>query len=154
MSGTGEPPFVERDVVFHRAFDADSRGDACLTEADRLLSAMLIFDAVCVGDGVVPAVYCHSPAELAAALLGYRYFGLNNVADVVESIAARVDDPPDRDQLEFEVGLEDEYESVCPETAVGAAFTRFYEVRGHEFAAVSDRDLAEHRSLVEFIRRI
>jgi hypothetical protein len=154
MSGTGEPPIIERDVVFYRALVADSRGDARLTEADRMLSAMLTFDAVCVGDGVLPALYCHSPAELDSVLSGYRYFGLNDVADVIESIAARVDDPPDGDQLEFEVGLEEEYESVCPETAVHAAFTRFYQDRGHEFAAVSDRDLAQHRSLIEFIRRI
>ena len=156
MTEMGEPLEIVRDVVSHRACDAGSRDDARLSEADRLLSAMMIFAAVCVHDGVLAALGCHSLEELDRALAGYRYFGLQNVAEVVVSIVDRAENSPagEQDRWDFEGELESEYERVCPDTAVDYAFNAFYAQRPDDFAEPSPDDVARHRETTEFIRRL
>jgi len=151
-----ESSAFERDVVFERACDAESRSDARLSDADRMLSAMVIFDSVCVHDGVLPALDCHAPEELAHALAGFRHFGLPSVADVIESIAERAARPTaiEQDRSVLEGELESAYAAACPDTAVDAAFTAAFDREPNVFTRPSAADLTEHRDAVEFIRRL
>lgn len=131
-----EPSLERRDEIFDRACWADSRTDERLLEPDRLLSAMMIFDAVCVHDGVLPALDCHSAEEFEHALAGYRHFGLDDVATVVESIARRSTKSPlsEQERWDFEAALEAEYEAACPDTTVDKAFTAYHARRPGDFA--------------------
>ena len=157
MSKGRETTAMTAEVIFFRAYEPGSRDNDRLTKADHMLAAMVTFDSMCVHDGVLPALHSHTADELKAALAGYRHFGLDQAANVIESIADRASGTPLSDeqaQLDLDVELEDEYEAVCPPNAVDAAFERFYMQRPDDFARPSPEDVARHTSDTDFVRRL
>jgi hypothetical protein len=54
---------------------------------DRALAGLLLFHGPAMNGGVLHAAECLSPAQLAEAQTGYRYFALGSVADLI--IAAK-----------------------------------------------------------------
>lgn len=145
-----------RDAIFERALTPTGRGDDRLTEADRLVSAMLLFDSVAYAENVLDALDCHTATELERAIDGFRFFGLGDIADLVESIADRVTRPPssstERDA--FEDGLIAEYEAACPERMADTAFENYYALRPQDFAPLSEQDVARRQDTIDFIRRL
>ncbi|GLB68740.1 hypothetical protein [Arthrobacter mangrovi] len=58
------------------------------TDGDRALHDLLVLDNLAQSSGLVQAVRTLKAWELASAVAGYRWFGLNRLADGIESVAA------------------------------------------------------------------
>ena len=57
---------------------------------DRALHDLLLLDNITWSKDLIQAVRTLKPRELAAAVAGYRWFGLNRLANGIESVAAEV----------------------------------------------------------------
>jgi hypothetical protein len=145
-----------RDAIFERALTPIGRRDDRLNEADRLLSAMLLFDSVAYSEHVLEALDCHTDTERERALDGFRFFGLGDIADLVESIADRVRRPPSLsvEREAFEDRLIGEYEAACPVLTVDRAFETHFALRPQDFAPLSEQDVAQRQDTIGFIRRL
>jgi hypothetical protein len=79
-------------LVWNRA--ALNGGGPTAAEGDLALAALLLAHGVVMNGGVDHALEVLSPAELAAASAGYRYFGFEQVAQLLEEAATQ----PDREE--------------------------------------------------------
>ena len=66
---------TEADLIWNRA--------CMLMSGDRALAALLHFHGLAANGGVLHALECMTPHELDEAISGYRFFGLNNVGDLL-----------------------------------------------------------------------
>ncbi|MGM0928514.1 MAG: hypothetical protein ACQEXN_02235 [Actinomycetota bacterium] len=77
---------MKADDIWNRAVDYEYDGP--LAEGDQALRDLLLLDGMAQNGGLLHAVEGLEPEELAAALAGYRWFGLDALADGIESTAA------------------------------------------------------------------
>lgn len=109
---------------------------------DRALADLLRFHNVSMNGGVLHGVGVRSQHEVAAAVAGYRYFGLDGAADAVEWLVAEasgIDLANDLDAAErLEVEADERYSSAVPtDDTLVRAFEHRYRDRPEEFAPVS-----------------
>jgi len=76
----------ERDKVWNRA--ALEAGGANPLEGDKALAALLSVHGMVMNGGVDHALDVLPPSEVAAGIAGFRYFGLAEVAAVLEAASA------------------------------------------------------------------
>ncbi len=99
---------------------ACSDGLNYLLPGDRALAAILVFHGAVMNGGVLHAFDCISQSEAAAAELGYRYFGLDDVADLIKDVKTGPKDNCDLDT--WEVELNNRYSLfVSDDSGVGSA---------------------------------
>jgi hypothetical protein len=89
--------------------------------------------------GLLHSVENHSQGQIEQAIAGYRYFGLDDAAAVVESVARRaasLDLDADDDSAErLEVHADESYAAVVPDDAtLAASFEQLYEQRPEAFS--------------------
>jgi hypothetical protein len=103
-------------------------------KGDAALSALLSIHSLAMSGGLLDAIERHSHEEIEEALSGFRYFGLDDAAAVVVSIAeqaAGVD--IDTEQLEAEAN--DRYAVAVPDDeTLAARFERVFRERRDDFA--------------------
>jgi hypothetical protein len=109
------------DNIWNRA--AIERGGSSPRTGDVALAALLRLHSQAMSSGLLHAVTDGlSPEEIEAALAGYRYFGLDDVAQIVESVAsqAQIASDDELDTLEGEADFR--YGEAVPQDAflVGA----------------------------------
>jgi hypothetical protein len=93
-----------RDQIWNRA--AMAAGGPNSREGDSALAALLLFHGMAMNDGIDHAMHVLSSDEYASALKGFRYFGLEQAAAVLEKAAGAT-------QLQLEQ-LNAEYGAVVP----------------------------------------
>jgi hypothetical protein len=92
--------------------------------------------------GVLHALEYRSDVEVTAAVEGYRFFGLDAAADMIEAAASerreirdRGDNPEEVDQLES--ALDERYDAHVPDDqTLVAAFERIFEHQRADFQPV------------------
>lgn len=82
LSGTA---LSEADRVWNRA--AMERGGTQPRKGDVALAALLSLHSLAMNGGLLHAIERHSHDEIEQAVSGFRYFDLNDAAEVVVSIA-------------------------------------------------------------------
>jgi site-specific recombinase XerC len=78
----------DSESIWSRAVDDDYEGPRAA--GDRALHDLLLLDNLAWSNGLIHAVRTLKPRELAAAVAGYRWFGLNRLANGIESVAGEV----------------------------------------------------------------
>lgn len=99
------------------------------------LAALLSVHSLAMNGGLRHSVENHSPDELEQAVAGYRYFGLEDAAAVVESVARRAAaiDPDVAERLEAEA--DDRYAAVVPDdSTLAARFEQLFRQKPEAFA--------------------
>jgi hypothetical protein len=71
---------TEADLIWNRACEGNG---ADLRRGDRALRAMISAHGLVMNGGVLHVVECLSPSELSDAECGYRFFGLDSVAELL-----------------------------------------------------------------------
>jgi len=100
---------------------------------DSQLSAMLLAHNITMNGGVLHCVEALSTQELDAALDGYRYFGLNAGADIIET--ARTVLPAAA--LEAECKLDAAYAAAVPaDSLIFAIFERHFQSHPEAYGAI------------------
>jgi hypothetical protein len=100
---------------------------ACLTEqfvpqaGDRALVGMIVFHSVAMNGGVLHAIECSGRVGLAAAIDGYRFFELNDAADLIGLGRDALETGADPEALE--AMLDESYGNIVPDDAF--LFERF-----------------------------
>jgi hypothetical protein len=137
------PPTVstDRDSIWNRA--AMQGGGTSLRPGDRALADLLRFHSLSMNGGVLHGDEVRSEDEVAAAIAGYRYFGLDQAAAAVEWLVAEasgVDLEGDLDAAErLEVEGDARYAAAGPTDAtLVEAFERRYRAEPEAFAPVSE----------------
>jgi hypothetical protein len=120
--------------VWNRACGEAGEPKTLTTRGDRALADMVLAHSLIMNGGVLHAIECLTTEERIAAASGYRYFGLNSAADVLDDIANQqsggdVDDG-EIDLLEIEA--DGRYAAVVPDDGVlvTAFEVRFMRERG------------------------
>lgn len=114
--------------VWNRALDYDYEGPRA--EGDRALYDLLMLDNVAQNGGLLHGIQVLDEDELAAAVAGYRWFGLGPLADGIVSIAAaaadiEVDGPDSLDsQSELEERADELFFGEQGSDLLGRAFNR------------------------------
>lgn len=132
--------FTEADKVWNRACgqaECSSPG-----VGDSALAALIAFHSVAMNGGVLHALEYRSDVEVISAVEGYRFFGLDEAADMIEAalselreIQARGDDPEEVEQLERV--LDERYDVHVPDDqTLVVAFKRIFEHRRADFQPV------------------
>jgi hypothetical protein len=114
--------------VWNRALDYDYEGPRA--EGDRALYDLLLLDNVAQNGGLLHGIQVLDEDELAAAVAGYRWFGLDALADGIVSIATDaadidVDDPESVDaQSELEERADELFFGEHGSDLLGRAFNK------------------------------
>jgi hypothetical protein len=115
------------DEIWNRA--TMNGGDPAPSRGDLALTAVLRLHSLAMSGGLLDAVERITPEQLAAALAGYHWLGLDQAADVVAMVQQEIDagalDEEDRAEA-LEVRADDEYGRAIPsdQTLVDAFRTR------------------------------
>ena len=116
MSDSG---LSDADRVWNRA--ALEAGGDSPADGDAALAALLAFHGIAMNGGVLHSVEFHSEAAIESALAGYRYFGLQEAAAVVEwtrTMHRESDLDADDDLAEsVEIEADDRYSAAVPSDA-------------------------------------
>lgn len=75
------------DVIWHRALDVQP---ASGMPGDVAIWAVLLFHGTAMNGGVLHAVESNDEAEVTAAMDGYRWLGLTDVADLIAEVRRAV----------------------------------------------------------------
>jgi len=89
--------------VWNRAVTAEGGRNA--REGDSALAALMLAHGMVMNGGVEHAIVTLSPAEMAAAIAGFRFFGLTEIARLLEDVVQR--------------GIEDEDQSEAADRRYG-----------------------------------
>lgn len=108
---------TEADLIWNRACEGGGLGPR---RGDRALRAMIGAHGLVMNGGVLHATECLSPSELSDAQAGYRFFGLDAVADFLARarLLSDVDvesDWTDEDLETQESSLDAEYYDLIPD---------------------------------------
>ncbi len=101
---------TDADLIWNRACYG---GGPDPRAGDRALAALLTAHGLTMNGGVLHAVECLTPSEMSEAQSGYRFFGLEAVADLL-SYAHRVFEADD-DLESQESLLDQQYAALVPE---------------------------------------
>jgi hypothetical protein len=99
---------------------------------------MLRFHGLAMNGGVLHAIECLSPDELAAAVGGYKYYGLVGILPLV---AAAQDVPADDDEAdELEGRLDAEYAATVADddAALVRRFEEHYAAHPDQYAPITN----------------
>lgn len=111
-----------------------------LAEGDMALAALLSVHSLAMNGGLLHSVENHSQDQIERAIAGYRYFGLDDAAAVVESVARRfasIDLDADDDAAErLEIDADESYAAAVPDddATLAASFEQLYERRPEAFS--------------------
>lgn len=91
---------------------------------DAALASLLRVHSRAMSGGLLDALESSTPAEVAAAVDGYRLFGLAAAAEVVESVYSRMEAGLDDDEADLlEAEADERYGAVVPDDeAIFSAF--------------------------------
>jgi len=121
---------TEADLIWDRACEG---GGSDPRAGDRALAALLAAHRLAMNGGVLHAVECLTPAEMSEAQSGYRFFGLDAVADLL-SHARRVFEA-DEDLGSQESQLDRQYAALIPDDgALVARFEKHWREHPSDFA--------------------
>lgn len=116
-------------------------GGSAPREGDSALAALMLLHGLAMNGGLLDALESMNAPELAAAVAGYRYFGLDGAAGAIERIAARLARGADPEELEHEA--DEAYRREIPDDeTIAAAFSRHRARRPEAYAAPQACDLA------------
>jgi hypothetical protein len=131
---------TDADRVWNRATDADSRHNPALAAGDRALSALLQAHGLAMNGGVWHALESLSPEDLGAACAGFRHFGFDPVADLLQVGGGRVavaEDASLEEQEALEAELDQVYYAAIPtDQTLVYAFEQRLQAHPSEFAAL------------------
>ena len=99
-------------------------------EGDRAIADLLIFDGLAANGGLGHACSVLDQDELRAAIQGFRFFGIDDIAAFLE----RVSGLPEEQQEEFNYKY---YEIVNIGDPVFEKFEAYYEMNAHAFDPIS-----------------
>lgn len=120
------------DLIWNRACNV---GLNFLLRGDRALAAMIVFHSAAMNGGVLHALECITPRDIAAAEEGYRFFDLNNVAELLNEFKSGPKDDCDLDAWESE--LDGRYgQLVRDDSVLFESFKRALESKPSDFAPV------------------
>ncbi|GAA4896835.1 hypothetical protein GCM10025789_13350 [Tessaracoccus lubricantis] len=123
------------DRIWNRALDGGADGDG-----DLALAAALVFHGMVMNGGALHAVETIDPEELAEAKDGYRWLGLDQVADLITRIEAEAAAlaPGDVEAVEdLETSADDDYYALIPDdAALQEALAARYDEEPDAFDAV------------------
>ena len=127
------------DLVWNRAAEEFDIGPG-MPPGDAALAALLLCHGMAMNGGFLHACQGLEPDELARAVAGYRFFGLDEVADLAVEVARRAAelDPADHDaaeRLEIESNQRF-YELVPGDEAVARAFEAHFDRHPEDYAPV------------------
>ena len=118
------------DLIWNRACaggGSDSRA------GDRALAALLTAHGLTMNGGVLHVVECLTPSEMSDAQSGYRFFGLDAVADLL-SHARRVFEADD-DLASQEALLDQQYAALVPDdSSLVERFEKYWRENPSDFA--------------------
>jgi hypothetical protein len=118
------------DLIWNRAC---AGGGSDPRAGDRALAALLIAHGLTMNGGVLHAVECLTPSEMSDAQSGYRFFGLDAVADLL-SRARRVFEADD-DLASQESLLDRQYAALVPnDSSVAERFEKHWRENPSDFA--------------------
>ncbi|MEV7646394.1 hypothetical protein [Arthrobacter sp. NPDC089319] len=127
---------MNADDVWNRALDYEYDGP--LAEGDRALRDLLLLDGMVQNGGLLHAVEGLEPPELAAALAGYRWFGLEVLADGIAATAAEAAQAETLAQQEaLEERADDLYSGEHGSDQIDPAFSTKLAERPDAFAATA-----------------
>lgn len=129
-------PMSAADEVWNRACMAGGGPEA--RQGDLALAAMVRLHSAAMSGGLLDAVERATASVISDSLAGYRYFGLDDAAAVVEWVVGQAHGTNSED-LEAEEALEDQaderYGVVVPSDSVlSDAFKRVYDERPEAFS--------------------
>ena len=104
------------DLVWNRA--ALDSGGPNPRGGDQALAALLLAHGLVMNGGVRHACSSLDPGELHAAVSGYRFFGFEDIATVLERGASSGDDKPDEEDDAAGDSLDQEYADAIPNDGV------------------------------------
>jgi hypothetical protein len=112
------------DAIWNRACEGDATASS---PGDRALAALLVLHGLVMNGGVLHAVGCLGPQELAGAMAGYRFFGFDGVAVMLadaKSFAEIHDSRNSQHDLDsIEADLDKRYLALIPDDST--LFVRF-----------------------------
>jgi hypothetical protein len=115
------------DKIWNRA--AMESGGSKAREGDRALSDLLLAHGMVMNGGLGHALEALSENELAAAARGYRFFGLDIVASLIEN---SIDAPEDEvDQADVRYGA-----LIPSDQTLVDRFEAHYDASPHDFALI------------------
>lgn len=126
------------DEIWNRAC-AEAGGPKKLTApGDRALADMLLAHGLAMNGGVLHAIACLTEIERDSAVRGYRYFGLQVAANVIEDSSVRWSDGLDLDEEEqLEADTDNAYAlAVRDDGILVAAFKAKIETEPDEFDVI------------------
>jgi hypothetical protein len=127
-----EPMMSEDIIVWNRA--ALEAGGPSPRKGDVALSAMLLIHGLIMNGGVFHAIESVGPAELRAANTGYRFFGLSEIAELLEECSKTVPDE------ELEASADNAYwTSVPTDHTLREAFARHFSTHRQDYAPVNQK---------------
>lgn len=100
---------MQTDLIWNRACGGKASN---LLAGDLALAAMLVAHGLTMNGGVLHAVDCLKPEDLADAEAGYRYFGLGAAADLLREAKTISEAGGALDLLEAE--LDKRYRALIP----------------------------------------
>ncbi|MDR6938694.1 hypothetical protein [Arcanobacterium hippocoleae] len=106
------------DDIWNRAVDGEGDG-----VGDKMLGAVLLLDGMIQNGGMANALDdLLEEGEILAGVAGFRYFGLNVVADLVLEIYQAISDGANVEELE--ATRDGEYYEICDADAITAVFRK------------------------------
>jgi len=124
--------FTKADLIWNRACEGST---VTLSPGDRALEAMLGFHGAAMNGGVLDALEHFGSDGLEDAEAGYRYFGLEDIADLLNEAKSISKTGDDLDL--WEVELDRRYGAIIPNDATLAArFEMIFHRSPSEFAPI------------------
>jgi hypothetical protein len=121
---------TKADLIWNRACTG---GGPDPRAGDRALAALLLAHGLTMNGGVLHAVECLTAAEMSAAQSGYRFFGLDAVADLLAQ-ARRVFEADD-DVESQEPRLDQQYAAlVLSDSSLAERFEKHWRENPSDFA--------------------
>jgi hypothetical protein len=110
-----------------------------LADGDNALASLSSVHSLAMNGGLLHSVENHSHDQIERAIAGYRHFGLDDAAAVVESVARRAESlhlGADDDAAErLEVDADESYAAVVPDdSTLAASFEQLYGRRPEAFS--------------------
>jgi hypothetical protein len=84
------------DTIWNRACIGQ---EPASTAGDAALEAMLGFHSGAMNGGVLHSIECFSPEELDAIKDGYKYFGIEEISELISAAQAALQDDADKEIL-------------------------------------------------------
>lgn len=115
-------------------------GGSAPREGDAALAALMLLHSLAMNGGLLDALESLKAPELAAAVAGYRFFGLTGAAGAIERIAARLAAGADPEKIENPAN-EEYWREIRDDETIATAFSRHRARRPEAYAALEACDL-------------